>query len=347
MEDRKHEEKTEDWLACQDIREVLSKAARSVMKDAASKKLSAGFFHHDVFLRDSGWDVSEDIRSELILFLLENKLKLQKILSSGKSHQYLRKAFVNYWIEKTRGPMKDPMRYMYKHAADLLRTSEQFQTVAGINGGLSFGLPSACVRIPRLSAEDIEMIALPDTFSGTLAYQSVNKKKTLLSLAEYFRDRVSEMWENKPVFVDLRDFINWLCRYVPMTLPVFHETIFGQNASEKIADEHSAADRIYFDYESVKKWAVEFAGSLDEKEKTVFALRYGENFSLKKIAEKTGYSGSSGPKYLLKQAEYKLCAFLRHLPWLSPDDLNIEAFALFRETLLLLLRERKNPHVQP
>ncbi len=343
MEEQNHEEKTEDWLAGQDIQDALSKAAGSVMMDAASKKLSPGFLHQGVFSQD----VSEDIRSELILFLLENKLKLQSILSSGNGHRYLRKAFVNYWIAKTRVPMKDPVRYLYKHASDVLRTSENFYTVAGTRGGLAFGLSAACVRIPGLSEEDIEMIALPDTFGKPLTCRSVNKKKTLLSLAAYFRDQVSEMWGNRPVLVDLRDFVRWLCRYVPMTLSVFPETIFGQNISETTADERSLTDRIYFDSESVKKWAGEFADSLNEKEKTVFALRHGENFSLKKIAEKTGHSGSSGPKYLLKQAEYKLCAFLRHLPWLSPDDLNIEAFALFRETLLLLLRERKTPHVQP
>jgi len=66
----------------------------------------------------------------------------------------------------------------------------------------------------------------------------------------------------------------------------------------------------------------------------VFVLRHGHDLSLKNIAEKLGYKGSSGPKYPLDSAERKLRFFLRDLPWLSPDDLNKEAFSLFRDTLL-------------
>jgi len=40
-----------------------------------------------------------------------------------------------------------------------------------------------------------------------------------------------------------------------------------------------------------------------------------------------------------KKAEEKLASFAAELPWISPDDLNPEAFSLFREELCAVLKE--------
>ena len=50
--------------------------------------------------------------------------------------------------------------------------------------------------------------------------------------------------------------------------------------------------------------------------------------------------GSSGPKYVVDHVTAGLQFFLRDLPWLSPDDLNEEAFALFFDSLFTLLKNQ-------
>ncbi|MDM8526052.1 hypothetical protein QUF80_21980 [Desulfococcaceae bacterium HSG8] len=337
-----------EWLEHPDTQRMLSDVARSVMRHAISRQLS---FMQDNKIYSENHEVWKDIRSELVLFILENELRIRKmLLLSGLpgGHHRLRKAFINYWIGKTRRPLKDPQRYLYKHAADVLRLSDNFYISAKSNSS-AFSMSAEAVPIPPLSAEDIRDIPFPDQITQKLDYESVNKKKVLLMLAAHFWEKVSEMW-GKPVRADLRDFIRWIGLHVPVRfLAPVRSLPDGRNISEFIPDHCQKTEDIYFDQELVKKWARNFANRLSENEKTAFVLRYGLRLSLKEIAIKMGYKGSSGPKYPLKHAEQKLRFFLCDLPWLSPDDLNEEAFSLFHDTLLLLLKEtnRKEYNVQP
>jgi hypothetical protein len=331
------------WLENPETQRALWRAARSLVKDVRLKQLSPAFLKQGIPWNETNFaNLSEDIRSELILFILEHESKLQNRLTlSGKNcHYYLRRAFINHWIEKTRKPFRDYQRYLYKRAADNLRTSEDFFIFAKSPDGSRFSMVSPCVPIPSLTSEDISEIPFPSRFAESLDYEVINKKAVIRRLAAYFWNRVSGMWENKPVCVDLRDFINWISRHVsiPSTTPV--KRLTDENDAWEICPDHSQRpDSLYFDPEQIKKWAGNFACRLNEKEKAVFVLRHRDGLCLKDIAELLGYKGSSGPKYFLDRAEHKLKFFLRDLPWLSPDDLNEEAFSLFRETLLELMRD--------
>ena len=343
MNGQNHERKMEKWLESPDARNVLSWVTRSVMKYASSKNLSLTFLRQDISWYDANdEDFREDVRSELVLFILENRPKIQNILVLGKrnSHYYLRRAFINHWIEKTRRPLMDPRRYLHKHAADVLRASENFHTFVGRGRSLGFSAVAEHISIPPLSAEDIREISFPEQ---SLEYEYINKKKVLLQLAVYFLNQVSKMWGDKPVGVDLRDFISWLGLHVSVQAPVLLRLVSdGKELLPLVPDHRPAADGICFDPVLVKKWAWNFANRLSEKERAVFLLRHGHNLSLKDIAGKLGYKGSSGPKYPLDCAERKLKFFLCDLPWLSPDDLNKEAFSLFRDMLLLNIKNIKN-----
>jgi len=173
------EEEMTRWLERPDVQDTLSGVARSVIKYALSKRLSPSFLRRDSDWGDVNDDFWEDVRSELVIFILENRLRIQKILIPGNKncHLYLRRAFINYWIEKTRKPVRDPQRYLYKHAADVLRSSEDFSTFVGRNRALMFGMTAGAVSIPPLSLEDIREIDLPAQTLGTFEYESVNKKK--------------------------------------------------------------------------------------------------------------------------------------------------------------------------
>lgn len=321
------------WLARPEVQDALSRTARSVMAYARTKSLSPAFLSQEGGWHEGRDDIWEDIRSELILFILENRSGIQKILISGNrnSHHYLRKAFINHWIEKTRKPLEDPQRYLYKHAADVLRNSDAFHTFSKRNRALTFSMGSDSLPIPPLSEEDMREVRFPDQ---SLAYESVNKKKVLLELAACFLNQVSKMWGKKAVCVELRDFVTWIGRHVAITQPVpVRESRWGEDLLALVPDRSSTTDDICFDPDQVKKWACHFSNRLGEKERAVFMLRHCQHLSLRDIAGKLGYKGSSGPKYPLDRAEDKLRFFLSDLPWLSPGDLNKEAFALFHDTL--------------
>jgi len=329
-----------NWLERRETQEILLSLARSVMKYVRSKNLSPAFIGREAWQDVASDDLTADIRSELIIFILENRIQLQKILVPGNRncHHFLRKAFINRWIEKTRKPFTDFYRYLYKRTADALRDSDDFHTSLRNDATLFFSLSSEGIYIPPLSLEDMEEIAFPNHLVEKPEYDEINKNRILLVLAAYFLTQVSRMWGDKPVCAELRDFIHWISRYVPLGPPMPVKMLPGGKDTPEFAPDHrSIPDKIYFDPDMVKKWAQIFANRLNEKEKAAFFLRHGKSLSLKEIAEQLGYKGSSGPKYPLEQSEHKLKFFLRDLPWLSPDDLNAEAFALFRDTLLSIL----------
>jgi hypothetical protein len=65
---------------------------------------------------------------------------------------------------------------------------------------------------------------------------------------------------------------------------------------------------------------------------------------LEGVARQAGYSSPSGVKYRLERIQEKMKYFLRDLPWLSPEDLNEEAFSFF---LNILLRHLKKSGPRP
>ena len=320
-----------EWLRGAEGQAVVSRVACSMLWMLGSGSLSPGFLWHVAIPRDAPDELLKEIRSELVLFILENKARLRIILSAENQncHHYLRRAFVNHWIEKTRHPLRDPRRYLYKRAADVLRASDRFYTLTEKHRGLAFSMSPNSIAIPSLTSEDVREIAFPVRIAGGLDYACVNKKKAMLELAAYFWNQISQMWQDKPVRVVLRDLIHWISLHVPISL-----RLSGKNdLPDILADERFIADKIFFDPGLVRTWAQKFANRLSDKEKKVFYLRHGLGLSLKEIARKTGYKGSSGPKYLLSKAEAELRFFLSDLPWLSPGDIHAEAFALFYDTL--------------
>jgi hypothetical protein len=330
------------WLERRETQDILLSLARSVMKYVRLKNLSPVFMGREPGRESISDDLTAEIRSELIIFILENKTQIQKMLMQGNRncHHFLRKAFINRWVEKTRKPFTDFYRYLYKRTADALRASDDFHTSVRNRTALFFSLSSEVIYIPPLSLEDMQEIVFPSHIVEKCEYDEINKNRILLALAAYFLTQVSKMWGDKAVGAEVRDFIHWISLYVPLRSPVSVKMLSGgKDMLEFAPDYRSVADKIYFDPDTVKKWAQIFVNRLNEKEKAAFFLRHGRCLSLKDIAEKLGYKGSSGPKYPLEQAEDKLKFFLCDLPWLSPDDLNEEAFALFRDTLLLRLEK--------
>ena len=161
------------------------------------------------------------------------------------------------------------------------------------------------------------------------------------------------MWDNQPVWIELRAAAHWLTRFV--ATEGFRQVQFSDEAMiDGMSDEdlrtagpqepsefhfRKPGTGAWFDPDQINCWASIFPKRLSDAEKAVFYLRHCIERELKAIAQQLGYKSASGPAYPLKKAEEKLAAFAAELPWISPDDLNPEAFSLFREELCAVLKE--------
>jgi len=332
---------TGKWLESKEGQAVLAGIARSVIADARSRNLSPAFLKLESLYDPENEEILTEIKQELALFILEKKGLQKRLCAEGdNSRAYLKIAFVHHWIEKTRRSDVDPWRNLYKRTATVLSQSSDFQSFARGAQGTSFSMAPESVPITPLSLEDFSEIPFPDQTVESREFVHINKKDILLVLAAYFWKKVSGIYRGKPVLIDLRDFINWIGFYVTLS-PVkpVGEYRKGEQSPDQGSGIDSIPDKDNFNPELVKHWAENFAGSLNEREKLVVFLVYHEGISLNRIAQKMGYKGPSGPKYQIDQVENKLKFFLRDLPWLSPDDLNEDAFLFFLDTVLFILKK--------
>jgi len=148
------------------------------------------------------------------------------------------------------------------------------------------------------------------------------------------------MWGQLPVWIDLRDFVAWIGRHISLKAPTVRtEDVAGPSAKDEVPDNAQNPDALYYDRDLVIRWAENFSNRLSKNERDVYKLSYGASLNLREMARELNYKGSSGPKYILECINGKLRLFLRDLPWLSPDDFNRDAFSLFMDTVISILKK--------
>jgi hypothetical protein len=328
------------WLGDPSNHKLLARIARSVYRELNLRHIPFVFLDQERQLNEPPENLLNAIQSELTLFILEKKSVIEGILAAGERPlaRYLREGFIRRCLDTARRSGPDRFRHFYKHAADVLRNSEGMHTMAAPGHSTAFSLHPTSHRISPLSQEDLEDIPFPAELAGSGSYESVNKKAVITDLAVYFWREVSGRWNDRPVWVELKDFIHWVHRHVPLKFCLEPQGSNGIELLPQSSVGDSLPQEAWFDPEKVKKWAHQFAARLNGKEKAVFYLSSFQNLSLRGTAEKLNYQGSSGPKYLLDAVIHELRKFLRDLPWLSPDDLNEEAVELFMDTLGSVLK---------
>jgi len=331
-----------EWLASAGVQGLISKIAGQVAADLKKRKIPTFFMDRDLQINESQEDILSTITSELALFILEDRSHIRNMILSGDPNaaRALQSRFINFCIDRARSPDIDPYRYLYKRAADILRQSASFQTRSEPKKGLVFSIHLENRSIPPLSREDFEEVAWPVHIIDTMDYNAVNRKKVLLDLAKFFWNNISTAWGNRQIWVDLRDFINWIGLHVPLNLPLPDETMpEGIPPIENVPDTHYQPNEIPIDPEYISKCAACAANLLNDREKEIFYYRWGLGLGFKDIADRMGYKGSSGPKYFLDNAGHELRRFLRDKPGLAPDDLDEREFAIFRKNLFAILKE--------
>jgi hypothetical protein len=332
-----------EWLASAGVLELISKIAGQVAADLKKRKISPFFLDRDLQINESQKDLLSTITSELALFILEDRSHIRNMILSGDPNaaRALRNRFINFCLDRARSPDRDPYRYLYKRACDILRQSESFYTRAEHKKGLAFSIHPENRSIPALCREDFESVSWPVHIVNALDYDAVNRKTVLPNLATYFWNCIAAVWGSRQIWVAMRDFINWIGLHVPLNPPRPEETMpEGTPPIENVPDSHYQPNEIPIDLEFISKCAACAANLLNDREKEIFYCRWGLGLSLKDIADRLGYKGSSGPKHFLDNAEDELRRFLRDKPGLAPDDLDDQAFAIFRENLFAILKER-------
>ena len=329
------------WIESPQGRTAMDRLARSVRDAVVSRNLPLSFINKDPFASRTDSDLIEEIRSELVLFFLENAGHLEKHLMCGDRNfpAYMKQQFLSQWLSKARTPARDPYRYLYKRAQDLLRLEKDFFTHIKKGQSTAFSKRPQNRAIPPLVDEDLRSIPFPPEYHNSPRDNAVKTKREILGLAGYFWDQVHTLWEQEPVWVDIRDFITWIAHNVPLRR-ASGDTEFPAGGYDPLESPEEAlrSGETYWDPDGVKSWALIFFHQTDPKKLQIFQLFHQENKTLREIALKMGYKGSSGPKYAVDHVTAALQFFLRDLPWLSPDDLNQEAFALFFDTLFTLLK---------
>lgn len=333
----------DQWLSSSKGRSIIHGAARSILHDVRQKRLSLLFLNLGRSAVENPEALLDEIQSALTLFLLEKKdTSLQGLSHDPNAAIKLQHWFVRYWIDQTRRPDQDRYRYLYKRITNVLRNSDQFYIYAPDQKGTFFSTAPENQTTAPLCDEDLEGIDMPTEMAQLAGFDSINNKNTISAIAGHFWEQVSALFKGKAVWVEIKTLMAWIGRTVSFENML--ET--AQNLDDNLGagltfDRIESSEQSIYDPEIVKIWAKKAAMVLSKNERLVFYLRYGRDMGLQTIAEHMGSQGRSAGRssYWLDKAHNRLKTFLRDLPWLSPEDLDENAFSLFRETLLDHLKE--------
>lgn len=340
----------QDWLGSPDGIRLLNQTAGAVCRYLSLYRIYPRFFNPN----DPSISSIEEIRSELVRFILESGKVCQVLTGASSFHaKYLRQSFIHRCIDSVRVSGGDDFRVLYRAMNRFCRESGLFVIEKTKHQACRFSMKSGSLAILPLSEEDLRDIAFPNqlAFDGWLNH--ITHKRFLLPVLQYFWESVSRMWDNQPVWIELRAAAHWLLRFIAtegsrqvhFSEEAMTDAMFDEDSTtaspEKPFEFHftNPAFDAWFDPDQVNRWASIFPKRLSDAEKAIFYLRHCIELELKAIAQRLQYKSASGPAYPLKKAEEKLASFAAELPWISPDDLNPEAFSLFREELCAVLKE--------
>lgn len=339
------EDTIRDWLEGEEGRKALIHAAERICRKMTAMGLS--FSAMGLPASASNQVVIDEIRSELSLILLENRSEIQKKLTSSETDpvRVLTRFMFQRLMDRARwSPRNDPFRYLYKMTVDAVRETEGFYLSAKGRAGSLYSLEKESRFIGPLPREAYAALPLPDDMADRLSMKTIAGRKILIRLARRFWREINRLFQNRPVWIELRDLIQWIGIYVPLDREASHVlNLTGKNAPHEIEPAVEPDHDHAFDPAAVSRWAECFSGLLNEKEALAFHLHYGEEMPLKDVAERMGYSGPSGPSVHLKNVRETLHDFAADLRWLSPDEEtppNRLAQRLFKETLTEILKKR-------
>lgn len=318
------------WLETPEADRILNQVAESTLIEARRMALS---------LLPLGWnggweaapsDLVDDIRAELTRFLMERADAVAKAVSGRASPaalaNYLRRIFLNRWIDRTRNPDDDRRRYLRKRAGDILRESTDFTTRRDGSGRLVFSRSASDPPAAPMALDDIAAIPFPPPVSPR--FDAVNARRALRSLAETFLDDAADRHGGQPVAADLSDFIHWIGLHVPLKRPRRDATPAGESP-EVGGDPDPPSPQPLHDL------ARTVAAKLPDDQRRILRRRRIEGQTFAEIADEFGYASPSGARALYNRALATLRAVIADQEWQLPED---EAdISTFLDFLMMIL----------
>ncbi len=287
-----------------------------------------------------------EILSELEIFLLEHGTEFQSLIASGADHleKYLERSFRNYLLDRSRSLQTDPWRFFYRASSEILRESEKFHHQLRSGRFFMFSMKIPSLARPPLREEEIERISFPLSVHPQL--NELLAAKALLPLAAHFW-REACLIRGEDLWLDLRDFVNWVFRHVPSPREVSLSADYESSASdagvpgvERTAEPASEAFPFACD---IPRLASCFVNRLTWEERRIFYDRRVCELDWGAIASRMGYAGPSGPLYRYGQVETKLKRFLRDQEMLGPEDFTPQEWEFFCEALRQILKNVFSP----
>lgn len=289
---------------------------------------------------------ADDICQELFTFILKKPAILKDLLQGGYNH-LIRYNFWQHIIDKTRSSENN--QDIYKNTWRLFRrqvltvlSSSKLKKSKTPGKEISFGLTESETVIMILP-EDLDHLGIdyPKDLPGH--YEGVKKRKNILKLADHFWREIAARTDNPDFRVTVSTFVSWIGRYVELQVGIDSESDLSLPEENGKRGENSrleyrktgkietgkTCDVIIPDY--IKTWAENFYNRLQGIEKEVFF--YYECKSLKGEAISKLMGRKASLSYQKNKVEERLKSFLIDLPWLSPPDLDKEAFNLFMDEL--------------
>lgn len=341
MSDSPDRDQLRIWLNASDTLELLSRLAASICGELRRRQIPLSCDRLGPRVTPPDPDQVEAVRSELVIFVLENAPKILKRIDAGDPNiaGYLRNAFIRHLLDVDRKAGVNPFRHSYKRAADVLRKADGIFTVAPARRFTVFSLFPQNYSTAHLTEEDLAGIPFPPDVNAALVPDAVSKAEVLLQLARWFYQCVSERWSAERIWIKVRDLVGWIRFHVELDeMSRLERLSGGAEALEKLPDSHPISGKTWFDDELVKQWAAVFVRRLKPRDQKVFYLRCAQDLGFVQIARRTEYQGPSGAKAAFDRVVDELRTFLRDLPWLSPDDLYEDAFDRFLQILLSFLK---------
>lgn len=316
----------------------LDDVARMVFKTATSTRLpsravdlpSEKAFPENV--------VIDEIRSALVEFLMGKEAVLKAILcpDAPNPEGFLHAAFIRHWIDRVRRTGEDAFRDLRDYVMRVVREDDRFYRYARGKEVLY----SLCERnrtLQPMSDEDLLDISFPGDLVENRSLEGIKRISVMPFLAVHFWRAVAEMYGTPRAWVPLNSLIRWLLVHTASAedRPAFGdlETVGGY-----ASDEATRPDRRHFDPGRVAEFAGLFANRLKDRLKPSFFLCYCRLMTPGEMAGTLGYAEQTARNHI-KETDAMLKTFLRDLPWLSPPDLNDEAFSFFLESLCRILEK--------
>lgn len=337
--DIREDDSIRQWLVKPETRRILGRIARQTERWLRRRNVRPPNLDPP---EASGEDRVREVLSELECFLLDRSRELQALIASGADHleKYLERSFRNYLLDRSRSLQTDPWRYCYRAAADILRHAEGVHHQRRSGRFFMYSMKSPATPMPPLKEEELEGIAFPP--QGRLTLENLLPAETLVSLAAHFWREACAV-RGQDLWIDLRDFVNWVFRHVPapkgVSLEGEIEPSWGDGSLSHVGRPTGDGAASQAGPALLDRWASAFIERLSPEEREVFYCRMVLELDWAQISQRLGYSGPSGAFYRYRQAEAKLKSFLRDREKLSPEDFDSREWELFCEVLREILKK--------